>query len=454
MDVPVCKGIVLFWIAAAILFASVSLLSMRTNLTLYLIGALVFPSLCFGKVTLRFELIYCVWLVFVFFLHKATSGFTFKWHSILSRYGLFLVVIILSTLLALSDKTFEKSLMQLAISFYGILRPLLVMFLFLNVPANEKFVQRILQAFVWLSVPIALLSIGQTLGVSVAQEITLRGYTSPWRTPVFRLLEERGEIIRSTGVFESPVYNAVYLLLVLVTIGWALISGVHNFANRWVLYLLFGLIVIAGITTLSSTFLLGMIFTAGVLLVFLGLRHTKRLLGFAIGGIFVIGVFMTFSLPYFMQQPTFAGTLSYQINRNLSGTVLDTRYDPTSGVLSKTYRAIEQRPILGWGLIKAEDVFVGDSIYISVLYRGGVVGLSIFLWTIYGILKHAWRSRYQEGTQGEIGWVTFLWTLLLLAVGMGSPSFFLLRLEEWYWAVVGLSLNPSFRSYQRVKQMA
>ena len=188
---------ILFLIAIAFILAVVPLLSMRVGLALYLIGALIFPSLWFGEVALRFEVIYCLWLVFVFFLRKAASGFTFRWHPVLSRYGLFLVAVILSTMLAQLSKASEGSLMQSLVSFYGILRPLLVMFLFLNGPVDEKLARRILWAFVWLSVPIALLSIGQTLGLSVAQEITLRGYTSPWRTPVFRLLEKQGRIIRA-----------------------------------------------------------------------------------------------------------------------------------------------------------------------------------------------------------------------------------------------------------------
>lgn len=438
----------ILWMFVLVALMGISLRFIRLALIFYLIGALVFPSLWFGEVALRFELIYCLWLVFVLFLRRATSGFVFRWNPVLSEYGLFLVIIIFSTMLALVDKTSKDSLMQIFILFYGILHPLLVMFLFLNISIDEKFVRRILWAFVWLSVPIALLSISQTLGLGIAQKITLWGYTSPWRTPVFGLLEKQGVIIRSTGVFESPVYNAVYFLLVLITIGFILIRQSRNFVNRWVLYLLFGLLVIAGVSTLTSTFLLGLIVNVGMLVFFLWSRYPKRLFRFAMGSILVFGLLITFTLPYFMQKSTFAGTLAYQVNRIFHGMVFSTRYDPTSGILSETYVAIQERPILGWGLIQIEDVFVGDSIYISVLYQGGIIGLSIFLWMIYGILKHAWRSRNQFGAWGEVGWMTFLWTLLLLATGLSCPSFFILRLEEWYWALVGLSLNPSFRLFQ------
>jgi len=416
---------------------------MRIGLALYLIGALIFPSLWFGEeIALRFELIYCLWLVFLLLLHKAASGFTFRWHPILSRYGLFLVVVILSTMIAYLSEASEGSLMQSLVSFYGILRPLIVMFLFLNVPVDEKFARRILWAFVWLSIPIAFLSIGQTLGLSVAQEITLRGYTSPWSTPVFRLLEERGVIIRSTGVFESPVFNAIYFLMVLITAGFLLMRGGHKPFHKWVLYLSLGLALVAGITTLSSTFLLGVVAVAGFLVVFFYPRYRRRFLRIAIASACVIGLLILFFLPYFSQQPLFLGGLSYQFQRILSARVLETRYDPEVGILANTYKAIAQRPILGWGLTQVEGAFVGDSLYVSILYRGGILGLLLFLWVAWAILRQTWRYFRTVGIYGEVNMLCLLWTLLSLVTSVGAGGGFLtLRLQEWYWAVIGISLN-------------
>jgi hypothetical protein len=417
---------------------------MRIGLALYLIGALIFPSLWLGEeIALRFELVYCLWLVFVFFLHKAASNSTFRWHSVLLRYGLFLVAVILSTMLALLSSASENSLVQLLNFFYGFLRPLFVMFLFLNVPMDEKFARRILWAFVWLSIPMALLSIAQTLGLGIAQEITLRGYTSPWRTPVFRLLEEHGVITRSTGVFESPVLNAIYFLMVLITAGFLLVRSGHKPFHKWVLYLLLGLALVAGITTLSSTFLLGLVIAVGLLVVFLyPRRNQRRFLRIAIASACVIGLLIVSFLTYFSQQPLFPGELRYQFQRILSASVLKSRYDPEVGILANTYKAIAQRPILGWGLSQLEGVFVGDSLYVSTLYRSGIFGLLLFLWVVWTILRHTWRYSRTVGIYGEVNMLCLLWTLLSLVTSVGAGGGFLaLRLQEWYWAVVGISLN-------------
>lgn len=436
------------WILILIILMGISLLSVQRGAIFYLIGALIFPSLWLGEeVSLRFELIYCLWLVFVLLIKKTVTGSTLRWHSLLSKYLMFLINVFISTVIVILSEASHVTLMQLLVSFYGVLRPLLVMFLFMNIIVDEKFMQHIVRTFIWLSVPIILLSIGQGIGVSIAQEITRLGYASPWRAPVFKLLEEQGIIIRSTGVFESPVYNAVYFLLVLVTIGFVIVrSSQRNFSNKLILYLLMALVIVAGVTTLSSTFFLGIIFVAIVLVSFLGRLYSKRLFQFALGSMFVGGLFIALLLPYFFRQSVFAGTFAYKMGQILSGGVLATRYDPTSGILSETYVAIQERPILGWGVVRAnEDVFIGDSIYVSILYQGGFIGLSIFCGVIFSVLRHMWRVRNETGLLGEIGWVGFLWTLVLLVAGLSSPSFFILRLEEWYWALVGLSLNPFLR---------
>ena len=89
-----------------------------------------------------------------------------------------------------------------------------------------------------------------------------------------------------------------------------------------------------------------------------------------------------------------------------------------------------------------EGVFVGDSLYVSTLYRGGVFGLLLFLWVVWAILRHTWRYFRTVGIYGEVNMLSFLWTLLSLVTSVGAGGGFLaLRLQEWYWAIVGISLN-------------
>jgi len=47
---------------------------------------------------------------------------------------------------------------------------------------------------------------------------------------------------------------------------------------------------------------------------------------------------------------------------------------------------------------------------------------------------------------GTINQIVFMFSLLLLAaVGVGQPSFFVLRIQECYWALVGMGFNRELR---------
>ena len=433
------------WATALSLGMMISLWSMQRGVALYLAGALIFPSLSIGSITLRIEIVYCLWLFMLILIGRLVKQQSFLWHPVLSRYSLYLLTIIIATLLALlgTPEIGERSMgFPQVTQLYGHLRPLLVLFLFLNIPLDQRFVKGLLWMFIWLSIPLALLSIAQSFNTSVAEKITMVGYTSPWRTPVFGMLEKLGFIVRSTGVFESPVYNAVYFLLVLLVSGFFLLKGEYT-TRGWGLYLALGLALVGGITTLSSTFLLGSVMCLGIFLLFLWHRYRQRFLRIAVRVGITAGLLAFSFAPWLMQESIFARTLRYQVERILSGSVLETRYDPQSGILVGSYQAIKQKPILGWGFTQVESAFVGDSLYVVTLYRGGIIGLLLFLWVVWGVLRHTWRNRKVVGVFGDLNQIAFLSTLLLLAVGIGSPSFFILRLQEWYWALVGMSLNRS-----------
>jgi len=335
----------------------------------------------------------------------------------------------------------EINLFAHLVSFYGMLRPLLVMLLFLNISLDEEFLRKVLWVFVWLSIPLALLTITQSLGIGLAERITLLGYTSPWRTPVLASLKDIGIIIRGTGVFESPVYNATYFLLVLNLNGFLIIRGGLRPFQRIIIYLSMVLAFIGGITTLSSTFLAGLIVCVGLFVFFVWPKYKLRFLRLALVSSCIVILIGFLIVPRLSENPVFAGSLRYQIERVTSGSVLETRYDPAIGILEGTYKAIIERPILGWGLNQREGSFVGDSLFISLLYSSGIVGLVLFLWTIFSILMYTMRRRHTRDMYGTINQIVFMFSLLLLAVGVGQPSFFVLRIQECYWALVGMSLN-------------
>lgn len=432
------------WVVLLVVGVIVSLRSLRWGLLYYLIGTLIFPVLWVGEIAVRFELVYCLWLLFLLFAERMVEGKPFYWHFILSRYGLFLMIVVVATLITIPVLG-EANLLAHFVSFYGMLRPLLVMLLFLSISLDEKFIKRALWVVVWLSIPLALFTIGQSLGIGIAEKITLSGYTSPWRTPVLASLKDIGVIIRGTGVFESPVFNAAYFLLALNLNGFLIIRGGLRPFQRLILYLSLSLAFVGGITTLSSTFLVGLLVFAGLFVFFVWPKYQLKFLRFASVSICIVVLIGFLIVPRLSENPVFAGSLRYQIERVTLGSVLETRYDPTIGTLKSTYQDIMERPIFGWGLKQKEGAFIGDSLFTSLLYRSGVVGLVFFFWTIWGILMYATRRRHTRDMYGAINQIIFMFSLLLLAVGVGQSGFFTLRIQEWYWALVGMGLNRELR---------
>lgn len=437
----------LIWLCLLIIGILLSLHSIRYGLLYYLFGAIVFPVLRLGDIAVRFELVYCMWLFIIIVINRMITRPVFKWNPVLSLYALFLAAVIAATLLALP--TVEKvDIFGQSVMLYGLLRPLLVIFLFLNVRLDEAFARRVLWLIIWLSIPLALFSIAQVIDLSIAEKVTTLFYASPARTPIFALIEETGSIIRACSVFESPLYNAAYFLFVLLASGIFLVTVECNPFQRRILYVSLGMATIGGIITLTSTFFIGIILS--ICLIFLIVRPRFQVLfsgSSAVTICIVIALILALLLITQTSENTaFVGTLKYQIHRILSGSVLETRYDPETGFLLNTYQAILKRPLLGWGLFPQEGVFVGDSLYLVLLYRGGLVGFGLFFLIIYGILRYTWKQQNAVGMYGITNQIVIMYTLLLLVIGVGQTAFFTMRIQELYWALVGMGLNRAILS--------
>ncbi|MEO0071778.1 MAG: hypothetical protein ABIK39_06825, partial [candidate division WOR-3 bacterium] len=418
----------------------ISLLSFRWALFFYLITALVFPVLKIGEFAIRIELIYSLWLIILFVTRSLVfknQKVNFQWRPIILVYALFLTALLFSTLLLLFTGGSSAISKQSLIPFYGFIRPLLIMLLFRNTQFTERWLNRLLTTFVVLSIPISILSICQTLGLDFAQDLTLRCYASPWRTSLPVVKSQYGYLLRSTGVFEYHGYNATFSLTVILITGYLLIKEpVLNFnlrrkRNLALLYTSLVLSTIAGLFSVSVTFLLGV--AVVLLLLALSSRTSPRgLLKFSTIMAIVIGAILIFVAPVILKSSNLRQGLLNQIGRIIDGNFLKGRYYlPSAGILAPTYEAITRRPLFGYGF--GEGFFSGNSLYVGLLYRGGIIGLGLWFFFIATTLKFTYRH------SGLITRLIFFLTILYLAIGLGNPAFFIPRLSEWYWALIGLS---------------
>jgi len=420
----------IIWLALSVVGVALSFFSIRWALVYYLVGSLIFPVLWLGEIAVRFETVYCLWLFFLVLFNKLKKNTIFRINKIMKVYGLFLVIVLLGTLVNISSS--DQNFLELSVQFYGLARPFLVMFLFSNASLPLYTVESIIWVFMYLNIPIALLSIGQSLGLYLAERITVLGFSSPWRTPISNLLLSTGRILRSTGVLESPVYNGVYFTLVLCAASVLLMQSAPDGFKKWFLYGNIGLAFLAGLSTLTSTFLMGSLITIFlVTATFVKTKRYKAYLAYVIG-ICIVLLFTAGVIGEFLTDPLISSELAYQVKDTFSGKTLDSRYGSGSTLLVNVYRTVSDRLLIGWGVVDTENVFVGDSLYLSVLYRAGILGSVLFFLVILRILRHSLYLLNKTFPDAVIGAVSLLWTLISLAEGLGNGgASYVPRLQEW-----------------------
>lgn len=435
------------WLLLLVVGLFVSLSSLRKALVYYLIGSLVFPVLHVGSISLRFELVYSIWLLLILLIKTHRKRLAVTVAAGIVPYFLYVFYITLVTFGSFLNMG-DNSLAYVLPSLYGYVRPLLVVIIFYNVVMDDEIVVRILNSLILTSIPLSILSICQSLGVSLATNITLSAYTSTGRTPNTALLETVGFLIRSSGTFESPVYNGLFWLCIISLEGVYLAKS-KNIPRRLpklIVYVSLAFSILAGFSTLTATFFGGFMVVVALLMILAWINKSLTFMR-SVFLVAVIAIIIWFTaLPVFSQNNLFAGTLQYELNRLLHGTLLNTRYNADTGIAVGMWNAFLSRPLFGYGLLKNfSEVFVGDSLYLVVLYTGGVIGFSLFFWQVYSNLIINVAARRQAKLSGTVATVGLLWTILFLVVGIGQDSFFTPRVEELYWAFLGTVLGSTYK---------
>lgn len=319
------------------------------------------------------------------------------------------------------------------VTVYTLLRPLGVIILFSSPVIAERDLGRLARWFALSAIPLGALALLQLLGNTAATQLTVLAYTSPGRTPVADLLAQLGIIVRAVSVFESPTYAGSYFLLAAGSGGLLLLRPTAGAEGaRGPLLAATLLAVLGGVATLSATFMAGGVLVA--LLLFGFARGGARVGLLVVGGALLAGLAVLVARNFSGPEAA-SGTFGYQLERLRTFGVLTSRYSESGGITIDAIGAIRERPLVGWGLSSPEGVFVGDSLYILVGYYGGLVGALLFFATL-GLAAQRGLSR--PGTSSLV----LLWLVVLLASGLGSPSMFIPRLQDWWWAVLGMMGSP------------
>lgn len=401
---------------------------LKRSLLILLPGTLFAPYMIFGSAYVRIELVMIPAVLFILLLRRGNADLPIPrvvW-PILLLWALTLCVTLVSSVTgtAVSPAWFNA---------YAYLKPAIVILIFANAGFRKEDLPPFLRLFSATAIPLGLFATAQTFGLKAATDLTLSAYISPGRIVVERLVDEIGFILRAVSVFEHPSYAAAYFLIAFTTSIYLLfeLRGTAGSDRRTLLPLL-SLITsfIGGVMTLSGTFVAGLAII--LFLLFLRLQWKSKLLTLAASG--VLGIVIIGYLMFLGQEEDYesiANNITYQVNRVISMELFETRYAKNTGYLARTIDDIRENPIIGYGWSRKQGVFIGDSLYVVVLYQSGLIGFALFAWWVF--------STYRLGRRSRIGSEVFLlWLFVLLIAGMGIPSFFTPRLNDWVWALCGI----------------
>ncbi|HSA33023.1 MAG TPA: hypothetical protein P5077_04790 [bacterium] len=401
---------------------------LKRSLLILLPGILFAPYMIFGSAYVRIELVMMPALLFILLLRRGNADIPLPRviRPIILLWALTLCVTLVSSVTgtAVSPAWFNA---------YAYLKPAIIILLFANAGFRKEDLPPFLRLFAATAIPLGLFAATQTFGLKAATDLTMSAYISPGRIVVERLVDELGFILRAVSVFEHPSYAASYFLIAFATSVYLLfeLRGTAGNDRRPLLPLL-SLIMsfIGGVMTLSGTFVAGLAII--LFLLFLRLQWKNKLLTLAVSGalgLVIIGYLMV--LGEQEDYESIANNITYQVHRVVSMELFETRYAKNTGYLARTIYEIRENPVIGYGWSRKQGVFIGDSMYVVILYQSGLIGLTLFAW---------WAlSTYRIGRRSRIGSEVFLlWLFVLLIAGVGIPSFFTPRLNDWVWALCGI----------------
>ena len=388
-------------------------------LSAFILFCIFTPYLNLGSFGVRFEAIATPFILCVF-IYKI----------IVQKNGVFLVnqssVFLFITVLLGLSVTFYNTILDPtlginAIPIFSNLNLIAISIILYNATPSIKTHEIIRNMIILCSIPASLLAITQTLGVGLALELTRLLYTSSTRDVVERYAENSGSLFRAVSVFESPSYAAIFFLFSLL----ACLQGIldkNTRINRIIVISSITLSVIAGFLTFSATFIIGI----ALILAYISMANIRK---FGVLSIVILGLysFGHYSLQVVQNDKLLSGNFNYQIDRIFSGNAFATRFDENSGLIFEARRAIAERPFLGWGWNVRDNIFVGDSLYISVAYYSGIIGLILLVAAIYPHLNIRRFIDYRF----YIGII-----VIILATGSGTPSAFGPRISVLFWLII------------------
>lgn len=361
-------GTIIF-ILLLLILTIIIFLNEKQGIITYIVFALLSPNLHLNGIQVSFEIL-AFFLVFSTLLLKKSQIFSLYKHWPYRQWiWIYFSLIIISSLIAVLK--YNSAISWIAI--FGYFRLICIIYM-LHYVFREKPEKRLDNIFSPILITNFIVSIIQ-LTIPSSVQLFYDFYYKESLTPLREVLS-LGYFNRAYGTFGTPVLLGVFALLSFaVYLGYYVEKQPCRFLSLKIL-----VSVSCGLIALSKTAILGIPIL--VIIVFLlslfGVTKTKNKKALIIPFL-VIGVF--YFVVNLLKNAGFAiswyiGFLSRPFD------AFGTRYSVGTGILTETYQIINENLILGVGPTPIGNAFVGDSMYVNILYTSGTVGILIF----FGIL--------------------------------------------------------------------
>jgi hypothetical protein len=358
--------VILFIILAEELFRNI-----KTGIIIYLVFSLISPHLKVGNLQISFEIM-SFFLVLGIYLLKKPSVFSI-YQKYLYRQHLMVYFFLFIIVSLLATSRFGSTIPWL--SFMAIFRVICIIYIlqYAMKGNQDKVLDKILSPVLIVNLIASIIQ----LTVPDSTKIFYDLYYKDSMVPLEATLE-LGYFNRAYGTFGTPVLLGVFSLLSFATYFGFLIE------RKNCKHLYFKLIssIIIGLLALSKTAIIGIpiILLLSCILILCGIIKVKNK---------KIWIFPLVLIPSFMVTVQLLERQGTAISWYLAfltkpSEALITRYDSTSGNLSDTYSTIANNWLLGVGGTSLFGDFMGDSMYIGILYSTGVLGFLVYFSTLFG----------------------------------------------------------------------
>ncbi len=400
-------GINIFFLLAIVICA---FRHYRISVLLYVIGMFVSPVIHIGTLYLSFD-IWCFPVLFLIVLLKWNRCLRVK----IDCFSLLPYFLIYIVIMAVNAIVYQAGISLPTV--YAILRFILTIAIIKNAWQDELFfwVDKALFAILLVNLSCCVLQLTNLVPVDVFYNF----YYKPSMTPLMTQLQA-GRFDRAYGATGTPVY-----LGAIAALSYAFYIPACVGEDTKGIKLRYGKLMIAaacGMMALSKTAILSIpLITIFSMIVYLcnekkrGLKSLLRFGAFLLGGICVLvliavwleskGYFILYYLE-FLKDPLKA---------------FETRYNSETGILSGAMKIIKANLLFGVGNRVFPDVFVGDSVYVVLLYETGILGLLAYMFPyIFAFVR---SIREKQLSQSAI-----LFAFALVATG---GSFYL----SYFWVL-------------------